>query len=125
MASSPNPAPETWRHKSVPQMNEEERLAALKDWAEEKKYVRPGEGGTMTIYGAGGPSFAIASSVPQPSNPDDKWAGQYDAPVGPPSYTAAPVEEPKKSSALRKWLEKRKEKKEMKRRESAPAYTPT
>ena len=124
-SSSTSPTMEpAYRHKSVPEMNEEERLAALKEWAEEKKYVQPGEGGTMTIWGAGGPSFAIARSSQQPSSPNDKFAGQYDAPVGPPGYTEQPEEIGVKRNVLRKWLDKRKEKKELKRRESAPAYAP-
>lgn len=118
-------------YKYVHEMSPEERLASLKEWAEEKKYVQPGEGGTFSTHGLGGLK-SMANGGPMPyvrsqSQAVDQYGGQYDAPVGPPSYRVATHEEQgeaKKKSVVKRWLERRKEKKDLKRRESAPAYFP-
>lgn len=118
-------------YKYVHEMSPEERLQSLKEWAEEKKYVKPGEGGTFSVHGIGGmKSMANGGSMPyarSQSQAADQYGGQYDAPVGPPSYRVATNEEQdggKRKSVVKRWFEKRKEKKELKRRESAPAYFP-
>lgn len=118
-------------YKHVHEMSPEERLASLKEWAEEKKYVRPGEGGTFSMRGLGG-IRSMANGGPMlygrsQSQAADKYGGQYDAPVGPPSYRVATNEEErgeKKKGAVKRWFAKRKEKKEANRRGSAPAYSP-
>lgn len=118
-------------YKYVHEMTPEERLESLKEWAEEKKYVRPGEGGTFALSGAGG-LRSMANGGPMPharsqSQAADQYGGQYDAPVGPPSYRVATNEEQgevKRKSVVKRWFEKRKEKKDAKRRESAPPYFP-
>jgi hypothetical protein len=116
--TSPATSP-SWQNKRVDEMTSEERLASLQAWAEEKKYVQPGEGGTLAIgvggvnsLAWGGPLRNVEAMRPS----DDPWQGQYDSPVGPPSYRVATSEEPeKRPSVLRRWLEKRKHKKEAKR----------
>ncbi|EME40192.1 hypothetical protein DOTSEDRAFT_82838 [Dothistroma septosporum NZE10] len=117
--------------KYVQEMNSEERLQSLKEWAEDKKYVHPGDGGTMAINGMdnigslriGGSLAAVQRAG---NNADvDKYAGQYDAPVGPPAYKTVTEEpQPKKKNTIKQWLEKRKDKKDADRRASAPPYAP-
>lgn len=101
----------------------------MKEWAEEKKYVQPGEGGTLNTNGRGGIN-ALAfggplATGPRPQN-GDKYAGQYDSPVGPPSYGVATKQlvVKRRTSKLGRWLDKRKEKKAAKGGERAPAYEP-
>ncbi|KXS97036.1 hypothetical protein AC578_2855 [Pseudocercospora eumusae] len=140
MASSSNPSSSdsttrrpSWQHKYVREMSPEERLASLKEWAEEKKMVTPGEGGTLAT-GIGGIN-ALAFGGPMPvtrtqtqgqGRGQDRWQGQYDAPVGPPSYQSAihPQQPGKKQNPLKRWVEKRKAKKDAKRNASVPPYVP-
>lgn len=120
-------------YKYVHEMTPEERLQSLKEWAEEKKFVKPGEGGTFSVHGIGGMK-SMANGGPMlyarsQSQAADQYGGQYDAPVGPPSYRVATNEEQeqeqgKRKSVVKRWFDKRKEKKESKRRGSAPAYFP-
>lgn len=77
--------------KRVSEMTSEERLASLQQWAEEQKYVRPGEGGTLPT----GPRSisALAFGGPMSSYSEQP---QYTAPIGPPSYELATRKEPEK-----------------------------
>ena len=116
--------------KYVSEMNSQERLQSLQEWAEGKKYVYPGDGGTIAINaGVGLGSLARGGPLPivqKPGNPPaDKYAGQYDAPVGPPAYRTVTEEpQPQKKNALKRWLDKRRDAKDAKRRASAPPYAP-
>ncbi|KAI5361360.1 hypothetical protein Slin15195_G124740 [Septoria linicola] len=109
-------------------MTEEERLESLKAWAEEKKLVIPGEGGTFTSNTGGFSSVAFGvplRTVRSETQTEDKYRGQYDAPVEPPSYGLATMGEPEqRSGAFRRWLEKRRSKKAAKRHDSVPAHVP-
>lgn len=116
--------------KYVHEMNSEERLRSLQEWAEGKKYVQPGDGGTIAINGRGGiGSLAFGgplASVQNSGNASgDKYAGQYDSPVGPPAYRTVTEEpQPQKKNGLKRWLDKRRDKKDAKRRAGAPPYVP-
>ncbi|KAK5159421.1 hypothetical protein LTS14_002563 [Recurvomyces mirabilis] len=97
--------------KRVEDMTPEERLQSLQDFAEEKKYVRPGEDGTIPT----GP-LAMQSLVfggPMPSGP------AYSTPFPPPSYETvtgqAPGDPATKQGVFGKLMAKRREKKEEKR----------
>ena len=96
------------RAKRVEDMTPEERLESLKQWAEEQKYVRPGEGGTLPCGVRGVQSLAYGGPV-------HYVEPQYKAPIAPPSYETAVREATKsskqKSGPLSKWREKRKERK--------------
>jgi hypothetical protein len=70
--------------KYVTPLTSEERLAFLERWAEEQKYVRPGEGGTLPGGGRG--MAALAFGGPMRSYGKEP---QYTAPIGPPSYDLA------------------------------------
>lgn len=101
--------------KRVEEMTPEERLASLKEFVEEQKYVRPGESGTL-----GGNAFGL-----NPLSPKRKYSGPVDFPdegfpvtIAPPSYDIAMKGPPQKQPGLvRRWLDKRKEKKEAKRKQ--------
>ena len=87
-------------------MTPEERLESLKAFAEEQKYVRPGEGGTLA-FGIGGLRDMRTQSY---SGPVRMLApAQYNAPIAPPSYETATAT--KKSGLVKRWLDERKEKK--------------
>lgn len=86
-------------------MSAEERLESLKAWAEEQKYVRPGEGGTFS-FGSGGIRDMRTQSY---SGPVRHVAPQYEAPIAPPSYETATA--PVKKGPVKRWFEKRKERK--------------
>lgn len=114
-------------------MSAEERLASLKEWAEEKKYVTPGQSGTLATGVGGINSLALGGPMPVTRTQSqvqrqsqDRWQGQYDAPVGPPSYASATKEQQpaKKQNTIRRWMEKRKTKKQAKRDASVPEYVP-
>lgn len=104
MSSAPPPFP-----KRVSEMTPEERLESLTAWAEEQKYVRNGEGGTLPfgigslrVIGHGGGMHINQS--------------QYSAPVGPPTYQSAvrePVDE-KPAGPVRGWLRRRRERRRAK-----------
>lgn len=103
-------------------MSSAERLESLKEWAEGKKYVYPGESGTLPSQRITGGANTLATAVSSSnSQTNDKYGGQYEVPLGPPSYTATTSNGPpeKKKSLIGKWFGKRKVKKD-----SAPAYTP-
>ena len=101
------PAP----HKPLEDMTPEERLQSLEEWAEEQKYVRSGEGGTVD-FGALRTFLPSSSSY---AGPVRHVEPQYSAPIGPPSYETVLSDDKagsdKKPGLLKKWLEKRKEKK--------------
>jgi len=99
-------------------MTPSERLAALEAWAEEQKYSNPGEAGTLGNIR--GPTRTQAYAGPVRYVPS-----QYQAPIAPPSYESAirTVESGTGSSsaeigqdggegAMKKWLRRRKAKKE-------------
>lgn len=87
-------------------MTESERLQSLKDFAEEKKLVRPGEDGT--IPRGPGTMMALQFGGPLRSQP-----GGYQGHLAPPSYEAMREKEqreeaPKKSkNPVKQWIEKR------------------
>ncbi|TKA78382.1 hypothetical protein B0A55_04722 [Friedmanniomyces simplex] len=95
--------------KRVEDMTPEERLRSLQEYAEGKKYVRPGEDGTLPR----GPGAMQALVFGGPM----RRAPEYNTPLPPPSYgTVAGQQLPqgsssKRSGIVRKWLEKRREKK--------------
>ena len=115
---SSQPTASAVRHKSVDEMTDEERLESMRAFAEEKKYVTPGSGGTIQYTGIGGP----ISSIEPEGDTTDKYHGQYEAPLGPPGYNIATREEPaKKQNPVKKWLDDRKAKKAAKRDDNVPA----
>jgi hypothetical protein len=93
--------------KLVSDMTPEERLASLQQWAEEQKYVKPGECGTLSTYGLGNVQ-QLAYEGPVKFVPH-----QYAAPIAPPSYETAMAEdarkEKQKKGPVKRWLEKRKQ----------------
>lgn len=127
-SAAPSSRAPAWQHKYVHEMTEEERLESLKAWAEEKKLVTPGEGGTFTtnIGGISSVAFGVPlRTVRSEAQAEDKYRGQYDAPLGPPSYGFATNEQPeKRSGVFKRWLEKRRSKKAARRRDSVPPYVP-
>ena len=98
-------------NKRVEDMTPEERLESLKAWCEEQKYVRPGEGGTL------GCGISNLQGVVY-DGPVKIVQSQYLAPIAPPSYDTAmrtkSLEEERKEpkGPVKRWLQKRKEKKE-------------
>ena len=80
--------------KRVNEMTAEERLESLKAWCEEQKYVRPGEGGTLS-----GPRQIRQMSY---SGPVKIVHHQYSAPIAPPSYDTAMAESAKKDKKDKK-----------------------
>ncbi|KAK4611697.1 hypothetical protein CLAFUW4_12762 [Fulvia fulva] len=116
--------------KYVSEMNSVERLQSLQEWAEGKKYIYPGDGATIAINancGIGSLAFGrpLASVQREGDAAADKYAGQYDAPIGPPAYRTVTEEPlPQKKNAVKRWLDKRQDKKDAKRRASAPPYVP-
>lgn len=96
--------------KLVSEMTPEERRQSLQEWAEEQKYVRPGEGGTLS-FGMGGVRDMRTQSY---SGPVRLVPPQYDAPIAPPSYDTAMESSVKKAGPVRRWLEKRGKKKRSK-----------
>jgi hypothetical protein len=116
------------RHKYVHEMSSSERLDSLLAWAETKKYIYPGEGGTFPTYASIGGTNALVlggSSFGRNSSLGDRYGGQYEAPVGPPGYSVEDSEEGrrrvsvassvlagKKRGVLGRWVEKRRARKE-------------
>lgn len=105
--------------KRVEHMTPEERLQSLQEWAEEQKYVRLGEGGTMPF--GHGSLRNMTGSIPQP----EAYTGpvryvppssrHYSTAIAPPSYetaTATASGSDGKKSGIKKWFGKRKEKKD-------------
>ena len=91
--------------KLVSDMTPEERLASLQQWAEEQKYVKPGEGGTLSMYGLGNVQ-QLAYGGPVKFVPH-----QYAAPIAPPSYetvVAEDAQKEKKKGKVKRLLEKMK-----------------
>lgn len=133
-ASPPTSATPQRHYKYVSEMTSEERLASLQEWAEEKRYVQPGDGGTLPWNGISGMNALVFGGAVQTdtrrgqSQSADRYAGQYDAPIGPPAYQVATNEEQqgkmKKKNAVSRWIEKRKERKASKRSASVPPYVP-
>lgn len=110
-------------------MDSTERLQSLKEWAETKKWVQPGESGTLPTGSIGGIKGLVVGgsrrSAVSFSQSSDRYGGQYEAPVGPPSYEVATGHSWKKEKgALGRWLEKRKARKAAKRNGSLPEYVP-
>jgi len=114
--------------KHLHDMTDEERLEALKEWAEEKKFIYPGESGSLAFNNVsslafGGPLRTVVSQ----SQAQDRYGGQYEAPVGPPSYhfsisDLSAAED--KSNRFQRWLRKRKVQRDAKRHGSLPGYAP-
>ena len=97
--------------KRIEDMTPEERLASLKSFAEEKKYVRPGEDGTLPR----GPGAMQALVFGGPLTTRTTTGREYDHALPPPAYETvvggekpAPVQE-KKAGLVRRWVEKRRE----------------
>ena len=130
-----NPSPAAARRLSKPLhlMTDDERLAALKEWAEEKKYIYPGEAGTFaaSAHGhvatlvRGGPMLTVVNDDNRRRHNADRWAGQYDAPVGPPSYHGLVREEQvtRSTNPVKRWLLKRRRKKEAMADPQLPRYS--
>ena len=117
--------------KYLHEMNSEERLQSLKDWAEEKKYIYPGESGSLALRNGRAMGFGVpVQTVVSNTQSRDRWGGQYEAPVGPPSYTFSMNDREQENAKAKgkrgvsRWLEKRKLKKDAKRNTSVPAYMP-
>lgn len=98
--------------KRIEDMTPEERLQSMKEFAEEKKYVRPGEDGT--IPRGPGAMQALVFGGPFVSNGNPEYHGT----LPPPSYDTIvggdkpdPAKE-KKDGPVKRWLEKRHAKKE-------------
>lgn len=99
-------------------LTEEERAQAFRQWAEEKLHVRPGEDGTLPAGPGGVVSLAIGGMSTVKSS--------HDRQLPPPSYhtvTNARTEGSEsrgkgkgtEAGAVKRWLIKRKEKKEERR----------
>lgn len=70
-------------------------------------------------------SLVYASPARSSSQSGDKYGGQYEAPVGPPSYEATTRDaREKERGVVRRWVEKMRARKEEKRTESVPKYVP-
>ena len=94
--------------KRVSEVTDEEHLQSLKEWCEEQKYVKPGEGGTL---GNGPRQFHQMAY----SGPVKVVHHQYSAPIAPPSYETVMAESTKrdrkdKKGGLMKRLLKMKQK---------------
>lgn len=102
--------------------SDEERLRFLHEWAESKKYVVPGDCGTLATGVGGINSLVFGGPMRTAETP-------YNLPLAPPSYTeqqphAASTPEEKSRNPFKRWLEKRKSKasdEPRDRRASAPA----
>ncbi|KAK0289067.1 hypothetical protein LTR35_000442 [Friedmanniomyces endolithicus] len=95
--------------KRVEEMTPEERIRSLKEFGEAKKYVRPGEDGTLPQ--GPGAMQALVFGGPMRDGPE------YSTPLPPPSYETATGEGMRASGSksggpVRRWLEKRREKRE-------------
>ncbi|KAK0345138.1 hypothetical protein LTR02_004126 [Friedmanniomyces endolithicus] len=95
--------------KRIEDMTPEERLSSLQEFGEAKKYVRPGEDGTLPQ----GPGAMQALVFGGPI----RGAPEYSTPLPPPSYEtvtgeAKRVSGSKSGGSLSRWFEKRREKKE-------------
>jgi hypothetical protein len=77
--------------KRVEEMTAEERLRSLQEYAEEKKYVRPGEAGTIPT-GPGAVQSLVFGGPMRSAQPG------YDMPLPPPSYDTAIGKEPYQKS---------------------------
>lgn len=100
-------APPPYLDKAVDRMTSAERLRSLQAWAEEQKYVRPGEGGTLNTGVGGLRSLAFGGPMLQSS--------AYDKPLAPPDYTTlvgeAPKPKEKGKGRVGEWLKRRRERK--------------
>ncbi|KAF2481440.1 hypothetical protein BDY17DRAFT_188733 [Neohortaea acidophila] len=115
--ASPSTATPSHRNKRVSEMTPEERLASLTAWAEEQKYVQPGEGGTFAV----GPwGIRTICATPSYSGPV-KYVPGYTAPLAPPAYETPPSYESavrsasegscsKKPGRVKQWMERRRQK---------------
>lgn len=92
-------------------LTEEEHLQALQKWAEEKKHVRPGDDGTLPAGPGGLTSLALGGLKTTHS--------EYKGQLPPPSYETATQRDTSSQdgdpSPVRRWLDKRREKKEERR----------
>nr|POF15301.1 hypothetical protein CFP56_42190 [Quercus suber] len=92
-------------------LTDAERLQALKEWAEEKKHVYPGEDGTLAV------GMGRISLVPVQSTGTSR--AQYSGQLPPPSYATVTGEsagsKEKERGPLKRWLEKRQDKKDKRR----------
>nr|POF02249.1 hypothetical protein CFP56_65514 [Quercus suber] len=93
-------------------LTDEERRQAFKEWAEEKKHVYPGEDGTLPA-GIGGVAFVPAQSRRTSS-------AQPNVQLPPPSYATVVGEssgsnKQKEAGPVRRWLDKRQERKDERR----------
>lgn len=77
--------------KRVSEMTAEERLTSLRQWAEEQKYVTPGDCGTLNTHGR---LYNNAQSAYE--GPVKLMHHQYSAPIAPPSYETVIAETAKK-----------------------------
>lgn len=95
--------------KRIEEMTPEERLQSLQEFAEEKKYVRPGEDGTLPSGQAGIAALAFGGPMRQQQS-------VYTTPLAPPSYSSAigeqePAEKQRKSSLVGRLFGKKDNKK--------------
>ena len=106
-------------------MTPEERLKSLQEWAEEQKYVRLGEGGTLPFGACGSLRAMAVSGIP-------KQPQAYTGPVRyvPPSHNSISIAPPsydtvmasasgndgaKEKTGIKKWFSKRNKEKERSR----------
>ncbi|EMD00227.1 hypothetical protein BAUCODRAFT_369939 [Baudoinia panamericana UAMH 10762] len=95
------------KHSTLEEMTPEERLRSLQEYAEGKKYVTPGEDGTMNVGMNGMRALAFGGAMYQ--------SNTYDTPLPPPSYgEPSQVSSSKKPGPVKKWLNKQREKKQAK-----------
>lgn len=118
VASTTTSASGSVPYKRVKDMTPDERLASLREWAEEQKYFRPGQGGTFGYGGFANPTVY--------SGPVRYTEPSYQGWIAPPSYDSAQASADASESRaadddgkLKKWLKKRKEQK-LSRCQSAP-----
>jgi hypothetical protein len=96
--------------KRVSEMTAEERLASLRAWAEEQKYITPGTCGSLSAYGR-----IYTNTVEAYQGPVRIVTHQYSPPLAPPSYETALAETAKKKTRaglIKRLLQKRKVKKD-------------
>jgi len=97
--------------KRIEDMTPEERLQSLQEFAEEKRYVRPGEDGTISRGPLAMQSLVFGGPIP--------LGPAYSTPLPPPSYETvtgqAPAAPATKKGLVGKWMAKRHEKREEKR----------
>jgi len=96
--------------KRIENMTPEERLQSLRDFVEQKKYVQPGEDGTLPSGQAGMAALAFGGPMRQ-------QGGEYTAPLAPPSYSSAvgeqvPAEKERRPSLIARLLGKKGKEKE-------------